>query len=98
MLKFEPSPLQLPLVHSGSSPGLPFTFQEIFKRAFKIYSTRPQANKYVTNTLLQCSPASVGLAQARPKLPHYLFTTKLFGNGGVCCAWLRETWLTKLHH
>ena len=39
---------------------------EIFKRAFKIYSIWPQANKYVTNTLPQCSPTSVGLAQARP--------------------------------
>ena len=37
-----------------------------FKCAFKIYGIWPQAKKYVTNTLLQCSPASVGLAQARP--------------------------------
>ena len=41
-------------------------FREIFKQAFKIYSIWPQANKYVTNTLQQCSSASVGLAQARP--------------------------------
>ena len=39
---------------------------QIFKCAFKIYSIWLQAHKYVTNTLLQCSPTSVGLAQARP--------------------------------
>ena len=44
MLKFEPSLLQLPILHSGSRPALPFTyltrtfnFREIFKHAFKIY-------------------------------------------------------------
>ena len=74
MLKFEPSQLQFPMLHSGSSTAMSFTyytkctrtfnFCEIFKRAFKIMW--PQAHKYVTNTLPQCSPASVGLAQARP--------------------------------
>ena len=38
----------------------------IYAAAFKIYGIWPQANKYVTNTLPQCSPASVGLAQAHP--------------------------------
>ena len=36
-----------------------------FKRAFKIYSIWPQALSY-THRSAQCSPASVGLAQARP--------------------------------
>ena len=38
-------------------------------RPFKIYGIWPQASKDVlmyVNTLPQCSPASVGLAQARP--------------------------------
>ena len=43
-----------------------FNFPEIFKCTFKIYGIWPQTNKYVTNTLPQCSPASVGLTQARP--------------------------------
>ena len=43
-----------------------FNFQEIFKRAFKIYGIWPQAITYVTNSLLQCSPTSVGLTQSRP--------------------------------
>ena len=29
-------------------------------------ATSKQASTYVTNTLLQCSPTSVGLAQAHP--------------------------------
>ena len=73
MLKLEPSPLRLPMQQSGSSPGLctkTFDFQEIFKRAFKIYGIWPQARSVVknihTHTSAQCSPASVGLAQARP--------------------------------
>ena len=75
VLKLEPSPLRLPMLHSGSSPALSslstkctrtFNFREIFKRAFKIYGIWPQANTYVTNTLPQCSPTSVGLAQACP--------------------------------
>ena len=75
MLKFELSPLQLPMLHSASSTvsftyyckcTRMFNFREIFTRAFKIYIIWPQANKYATNTLLQCSPASVGLTQARP--------------------------------
>ena len=73
VLKLEPSLLRLPMLHSGSSPALPFTylmrmfnFRELFKRAFKIYGIWPQANKHITNTLPQCSPASVGLAQAHP--------------------------------
>ena len=39
-------------------------FREIFKRAFKIYRIWLQANKHA-HTLPQCSPASVGLTQAR---------------------------------
>ena len=38
-------------------------------RSFKIYGIWPQASMYVrmyVNTLPECSPASVGLAQARP--------------------------------
>ena len=72
MLKLEPSPLRLPMQQSGSSPGLctrTFNFQEIFKRAFKIYGIWPQARSVVyihTHTSAQCGPASVGLAQARP--------------------------------
>ena len=42
-----------------------FNFREIFKRAFKIYGIWPQARSY-THTSAQRSPASVGLAQARP--------------------------------
>ena len=42
-----------------------FNFWEIFKRAFKTYDIWPQARSY-THTSAQCSPASVGLAQARP--------------------------------
>ena len=42
-----------------------FNFREIFKRAFKTYDIWPQARSY-THTSAQCSPASVGLAQARP--------------------------------
>ena len=53
-VKLEPSPLRLPTLHSGSSPGCPalpwkctrtFNFWEIFKGAFKIYGIRPQASK-----------------------------------------------------
>ena len=40
-------------------------------RSFKIYGIWPQARTYV-NTLLQCSPASVGLAQARPNDKHMI--------------------------
>ena len=75
VLKLEPSPLWLPMLCTGS-PALPFTshvdvqFQEIFKHAIKKYGIWPQANKYITNTLPQCSPASVGLAQARPNKHH----------------------------
>ena len=74
MLKLELSPIRLPTLHSGSSPPSKctrtFNFREKCKRAFKIYGIGPlaskQASTYVTNTLPQCSPASVGLAQARP--------------------------------
>ena len=85
MLKLGPCPLRLPTLHSGSSPALPFTllrlptkctrtfnFREIFKHAFKIYGIWPQANKHVhIHTLPQCSPASVGLAQAHPNYSSY---------------------------
>ena len=81
MLKLEPSPLWLPTLHSSSSPALSchalsstkctrtFNFWEIFKHAFiNIYGTWPQARSVVyTHTSAQCSPASVGLALARPK-------------------------------
>ena len=45
-----------------------FNFREIFKRTFKIYSIWLQAHTYgrITHTSAQCSPASVGLAQAHP--------------------------------
>ena len=73
VVKFEPSPLRLPILPSGSSSALPFTYllgtrghSISVKHAFKIYSIWPQANKYVTNTLPQCSSASVGLTQAHP--------------------------------
>ena len=51
------------------------------EHAFKIYGIWLQAHKCVTNTLLQCSPASVGLAQARPNilLGHFvLLYTQLY--------------------
>ena len=44
-------------------------------RPFKIYGIWPQASKDVrmyVNTLPQCSPASVGLAQARPNYTMYI--------------------------
>ena len=48
-----------------------FNFREIFERTFKIYGIWPQARSFShththTHTSAQCSPASVGLAQARP--------------------------------
>ena len=52
--------------HCSSPTSAPFNFQEIFKCSFKIYGLWPQANKYVTHTLPQCSPASVELTQACP--------------------------------
>ena len=71
VLKLAPSPLRLPMLHSGSSPALPYQVHEDIqfsgdvKRGFKIYGIWPQANKH-THTLSQCSPTSVGLTQARP--------------------------------
>ena len=38
-------------------------------RSFKIYGIWPQASKH-THACAQCSPASVGLAQARPNKNH----------------------------
>ena len=73
------------MLHSGSSTALSFTYYctctrtfdvwEIFKHAFNIHGIWPQTNKYDTNTLSQCSPASVGLAQARPNefMKHSIF-------------------------
>ena len=49
-----------------------FNFWDIFKHALKIYGIWPQANKYITNTLPQCSLASVGLTQARPNYYVYI--------------------------
>ena len=58
VLKFEPSPLLLPMLHTGSSPALPFiyskcmrtfNFREIFKCAFKIYGIWPQASMLQTH-------------------------------------------------
>ena len=75
VLKLEPSLLRLPTLDSGSSPALPlkcmrtFNFRKIFKCTFKIYGIWPQAQSVGwshTHTSAQCSPASVGLAQARP--------------------------------
>ena len=44
----------------------------IIKRTFKIYGIWPQASTYIS-TLLQYSPTSVGLTQARPNdIAHYL--------------------------
>ena len=56
-----------------------FNFCEVFKHAFKIYGIWPQAYKYVTNTLPQCNPAIVGLAQARPNI-------LVGGDQMLCCA------------
>ena len=55
-----PSPTKLRLLTKCTRT---FNFQEIFKCVFKIYGIWPQAS-IDTHTLPQCSPASVGLAQA----------------------------------
>ena len=49
------------MLHSGSSPALSFTVHE----DVKVYDIWPQTSTY-THTFVQCSPASVGLAQTRP--------------------------------
>ena len=87
MLKLEPSPLQLPTLHSAASPILheDVNFRKIFKCAFKLYGIWPQASMYVTNTLPLLSPASVGLAQARPNKCTMLCSTALLA------------WLLKIH-
>ena len=67
MLKLEP--LHYVCQCSSLAVARTFNFQEIFKRVFKIYGIWPQARSVVyihTHTSAQCSPASVGLAQARP--------------------------------
>ena len=94
MLKLELSPLRLPTLHSGSSPALPckctrtFNFREIFKHAFKIYGIWPQAQSY-THTSAQCSPASVGIAQARPNYVYPMQATYQYhflGNITLCVS------------
>ena len=47
VLKLEPSPLQLPTLHSNSSPALHVDIQFSVKCAFKIYSICPQAQLIV---------------------------------------------------
>ena len=71
-VKLEPSPLRLSTLHSGSSPALPPSARgrSIFGKylnthlKFMVYGHK-QASTYV-NTIPQCSPTSVGLAQAHP--------------------------------
>ena len=69
------------MLHSGSSPALPFTYllrlpargRSIFGKylcAFKIYGIWPQPYTRV----LQCSPTCVGLAQARPQKSTAFYT------------------------
>ena len=48
-----------------------FNFRKIFKRTFKIYGIWSVGRSY-THTSAQCSPASVGLAQARPNYGLYV--------------------------
>ena len=80
MFKLELSLLRLPMLHSGNRPALPFTYwgyllsargRSIFRKylnahlKFTVYGCK-HVRSYVTNTLLQGSPASVWLAQAHP--------------------------------
>ena len=58
---------------------------KIYTHSFKIYGIWPQASKQAyTRTHVQCSHASVGLAQARPK--HYFYHRKS----------LLQTWKSRL--
>ena len=74
VLKLEPSPLQLPTLHSSSSPALPchalhlLSSTSIFRRYLnvhlKLYDCKH--GRWYTHTSVQCSPASEGLTQACP--------------------------------
>ena len=84
MLQLEASLLRLPSLHSGSSPAFPFTYRGYLYEVhvdvqfsgniyahlkFTVYG-RKHTNKQTHTRVLQCSPASVGLAQARPNYFH----------------------------
>ena len=70
VLQLEPSPLRLLPLHSGSSPALPYLLsargRSIFGKYLNVHLKFTVYGRKHVNTLPQCSPASVGLAQARP--------------------------------
>ena len=79
VIELEPSPVRLLMLHSGSSPALPFTYWGYLLSAwgrsllekylnvhlkFTVYGRKHASIDTYTHTL---SPASVGLTQAHPK-------------------------------
>ena len=96
-VKLEPSPPRLPTLHCGSSPALPGLHLglvhedvSIFVKylnahlKFTVYGHK-QASTYV-NTLPQCSPVCVGLAQARPNLPSARLRVEGYSSCPVCLS------------
>ena len=93
VLKFQSFPLRLPILHSGSSPALPFTYllsargRSIFEKYQYILTFTVYGRKQ-TSTLQTYFRNEVPLAQARPDYYQFQFT--------ICLPSTWMLWKTRL--